>query len=174
MAFTPRPCVTLDRPPFLHLLFCCDSPRVMAASWAPRGQSIALDTADSQSEVVGGILVLEDDVDLRELLAMAFASVGSDTVLTAGSVGELQALGTSILHCANAVLDVNLGPGQPSGIDAARWLRSSGFHGGLVFLTGHATAFPGLRNACKELDAQLYEKPVPFERLAAIVQESHR
>jgi DNA-binding NtrC family response regulator len=122
--------------------------------------------------MVGGVLVLEDDVDLRELLAIAFASLGVDPVLTAGSVGEMQGLGRPTLDCADAVLDVNLGHDRLSGIDAARWLRSSGFSGQMIFLTGHAAAFPGLRKACEDLDAHLLEKPVPFERLAAVIRES--
>jgi CheY-like chemotaxis protein len=114
-------------------------------------------------------LVLEDDDDLREVLGLGLEGIGQE-VVQASSVSEMPKQDS--LGCQNAILDVNLGPGVPTGIDAARWLRAQGFQGGITFLTGHAASYPELRLACAELDAGLLEKPVPFELLAKQVSKA--
>src|SRR5579862_5380074 len=46
-----------------------------------------------------------------------------------------------------AILDVNLGPGCPSGLDAHSWLAAEHFSGRIVFLTGHAQSYPLVERA---------------------------
>ena len=85
--------------------------------------------------------LLDDDTDLLEILAELLQERGCRCLL-ARSLDELKAFGPEALAADVAVLDINLGAGQPSGIDAYDWLLSQNFAGRLLFLTGHAHAHP--------------------------------
>ena len=124
-------------------------------------------TLDSR---VKSIFLLEDDADLRETLELALKGLGVQQVLSVGSLRELQALGPKALGCACAVLDVNLGPRQPTGVDAGDWLRRCGFTGRIVFLTGHAGAYPLIQRASERLHSAILEKPASLGQLMAAIQ----
>jgi FixJ family two-component response regulator len=114
-----------------------------------------------------GILVLDDDADVRDSMELALQEAGAGYVLAAARFRDLEASG--VLDCSCAVLDVNLGPNEPTGIDAARWLRNQGFTGRILFLTGHAGAYPSIRQTCDELNASLIEKPADIDRLLDVI-----
>ena len=82
-------------------------------------------------------VLLDDDTDLLEILSELLKERHFRCLL-ARSLAELKALGPEVLAADVAVLDINLGAGQPSGIDAYDWLLGQGFAGRLLFLTGHA------------------------------------
>jgi FixJ family two-component response regulator len=103
--------------------------------------------------------LLDDDPDLLEALADLLATRGCRCLL-AQSVAELKALGTAALEADVAVLDINLGPGLPTGIDAYDWLLSQNFRGRLLFLTGHAHAHPLVARAEKLRHASVLDKPM--------------
>lgn len=117
------------------------------------------------------VLVLEDDDDLRSLLCDLLLSSGAQGCVSAGSVAELVARREEVLGCAVALLDVNLGAGLPSGLDAYHWLRENGFAGRIVFLTGHARSHPLVRQAHELAHAQVLSKPVSAKDLMALVME---
>src|SRR3954466_5014529 len=94
----------------------------------------------------GSILLLDDDADLRDAVGDLLGLFGA-RCLALPSVAALQAAEKEVLACKLAILDVNLGDGQPTGIDAYEWLRSRGFAGTFVFLTGHAASHPGVPRA---------------------------
>ena len=111
------------------------------------------------------VALLEDDDDLRTVLQEAFELLGVEHVVAADSLKQLQTASPRALECQAAVLDVNLGAGMPTGIDAARWLRSEGFAGRIVFLTGHAASFPDVNRLCQEPETVLLKKPMEIEQL---------
>ena len=114
------------------------------------------------------ILILDDDDDLRATLGDLFALIGEQTV-GAASLPQLIGLGARALECTLAILDVNLGPHQASGVDAYSWLTGRHFAGRIVFLTGHGRTHPLVASA-RALGVRVYEKPVgaqELERLAA-------
>ena len=79
------------------------------------------------------VIVVDDDVDLRDALSSLFRSVGLD-VSTFGSAAELlQAKLPETPSCL--VLDIRL-PGV-SGLDFQSQLGKSGIHLPVVFMTGH-------------------------------------
>jgi FixJ family two-component response regulator len=80
------------------------------------------------------------------------------------------ALGEEALKCEVAILDINLGPNQPSGIEAYAWLRQKGYTGRIVFLTGHASNHPLVIEASRIGDAEVFSKPVEPARLRSIVE----
>ena len=103
--------------------------------------------------------LLDDDPDLLEALADLLQTRNCHCVL-ARSVDELKALGRQVLDADVAVLDINLGPGLPTGLDAYEWLLSENFKGRLLFLTGHAHAHPLVARAEKLRRAAVLDKPM--------------
>jgi FixJ family two-component response regulator len=114
------------------------------------------------------VLILDDDEDLREVLAELFTGTLGIDCVGAASMDELLKLRERALSCKLAVLDVNLGPQSPSGFQAYSWLRSQGFAGRIVFLTGHAATRADVQEARRAGEVRVLEKPVPWETLASL------
>jgi DNA-binding NtrC family response regulator len=119
--------------------------------------------------MVGKVLLIEDDPDQLEMLAMALSLVCGRECVRARSYAELTGLADAALGCAIALLDVNLGARQPSGLDAYRWLRNHEYRGRVCFLTGHARSHPLVAQALAMGDACLVEKPIGTERLCELI-----
>ena len=119
--------------------------------------------------MVGKVLLLEDDADQLEMLAMALSIVCGRDCLLARSYKELVTAADAALSSSMALLDVNLGPQQPSGIDAYHWLREKNYRGRICFLTGHARSHPLVAKALAAGDAELVEKPIGTKQLCALV-----
>jgi len=117
----------------------------------------------------GHVLVVDDDEDLRQALGDVLVEILGVDWIGAASFEELVGLGERALACDVAILDVNLGAGRPSGIDAFEWLKGNGFRGRIVFLTGHARSDPLVAQAWGERSAHVYQKPMTLELLGAIV-----
>lgn len=118
------------------------------------------------------VLVLEDDDDLRGLICELLRMSGAVECLGVGSYEELLRHGEAALECTLALLDVNLGAGVPSGLDAHRWLRERGFRGRTVFLTGHARSHPLVSQAYTLTGVQVLAKPVDSGVLLALVEDA--
>jgi DNA-binding NtrC family response regulator len=116
------------------------------------------------------VLYVEDNDDLRELVVELVTLVLKHRCVGVGSYEELVALGKDALGCSVAILDINLGPDQRSGIDAYAWLRDQGYKGRIVFLTGHASTHPLVVEAQRIGDAEIFSKPIEPDRLRAIVE----
>jgi FixJ family two-component response regulator len=115
------------------------------------------------------VLVLEDDDDLRTILCELLTLAGADACVRARSLEELRRKGHEALGCGLALLDINLGAGVPSGLDAYRWLEENGFAGRTVFLTGHARSHPLVRAALELTHVQVLSKPIESKVLLALV-----
>ena len=90
----------------------------------------------------GGIFVLDDDDDLRVVLVDLIRRSTSRECIGLRTLDELRQQRAAVMQCALGVLDVNLGSGQPSGLDAFAWLRAERFAGRIAFLTGHGANTP--------------------------------
>ena len=121
--------------------------------------------------MAGRVLLLEDDADQLEMLALALSLVCGRECVRARSYDELVRAADAALSCEVALLDVNLGPRQRSGIDAYHWLRERKYGGRICFLTGHARSHPLVAQALAAGDAQLVEKPISTDRLCALVTQ---
>ncbi len=117
------------------------------------------------------VLVLEDDNDLRTLLCDLLVASGAKACVSAGSVEAMIRQKEQVLGCELALLDVNLGSGVPSGLDAYQWLRENGFGGRIVFLTGHARSHPLVRKAHDVSQARVLSKPVNAKVLMALLRD---
>lgn len=113
------------------------------------------------------LLVVDDDEDLREMFGRLFSSVRLPHV-SAASLAEVAALGDVLPQLDVALLDINLGTGQPSGVDVAKWLKERGYSPRIIFITGHAPEHP-LVSAAGDT-GHVLEKPVPPAELLRIVR----
>jgi DNA-binding response OmpR family regulator len=116
------------------------------------------------------ILILEDDDDLRASLSDLMSLEGAESCVTAASLAEVQARADEVLGCALAIIDVNLGEGVPSGVDAYRWLRDHEFAGRVVILTGHATSVTLARQLALLADVPVLLKPSGVDQLRQLVR----
>jgi FixJ family two-component response regulator len=117
------------------------------------------------------VLFLDDDDDLRTTFSDLVRTIFARECHGIGSHRDLVALGERALHCSVAILDINLGPESPSGLDAYGWLRHHGFEGRIVFLTGHATSHPLVVEARRLGDAEVVSKPVSLDRLTTMLED---
>ena len=116
----------------------------------------------------GSVLLLDDDDDLREAIADLLGLFGARCVAMP-SLRALVDAQAAALGCTLAILDVNLGDGQPSGVEAYEWLRGQGFAGRIVFLTGHAASHPAVARAAR-LGVRVLAKPIESSELRALVE----
>jgi CheY-like chemotaxis protein len=115
------------------------------------------------------ILIVEDDADLALLLSELLAGSGAETCV-AHSLDEVQAQEHEALACDLAILDVNLGAYEPTGVDVSRWLRDQGFEGPVVFLTGHARSHPMVAEAASVPGSRVLAKPIAAEDLSLLAE----
>jgi FixJ family two-component response regulator len=120
--------------------------------------------------MAASVFFLDDNEDLRETVADLLVLFKKRAVL-AGSYGQMVEMGDRVLGCGLAIVDINLGPDSPSGLEAYRWLRTRGFIGRIVFLTGHARSHPEVSEAHKIGEARVLEKPISLERLKLLLEE---
>jgi len=120
------------------------------------------------------VLFVEDNDDLRQTFVELTTVVLERRCVGVGSYNELVALGDEVLACDAAILDINLGPDQPSGIDAYEWLRHQGYPGRIVFLTGHASTHPLVIEATRIGDAEIFPKPIDADQVQSVVEGVRR
>jgi DNA-binding NtrC family response regulator len=118
------------------------------------------------------LLFVDDDPDMRDTMQGVAESLGIARCVVAGSLAEVKALGADALACRLAILDVNLGWDEPSGLDVESWLRGESFTGTIVFLTGHGNSDPRVREAAQKSHARVLLKPVSISKVAALVADS--
>ncbi len=116
-------------------------------------------------------LVLDDAADMRCLVGQMLQRFTGAHCLELASVAELKAASVQVLAAKVAIIDINLGEGQPSGLDAFHWLREQAYRGRVYFLTGHARHHP-LVVAASGMGAVVLEKPIRSAQLAAMVRSA--
>ena len=115
------------------------------------------------------IVFLDDNEDLRELLPALLETALGVECLPFASVIDFENHSDQVLNAKVAILDINLGPDVPDGVDAFNWLMERGFRGKILFFTGHARANPQVALAEKD-GARILEKPIHPDKLVAAVR----
>jgi len=117
------------------------------------------------------VLFLEDNQDLRDLVKMLLETTLQVECICFGSVMDIERHSSDVLRANVAILDINLGPNVPDGIDAFNWLKDHGFEGKILFLTGHARTIPQVTEAEKN-GAEVLEKPLRPDQLISFVSQA--
>lgn len=114
-------------------------------------------------------MFVDDDEDLRALMHDVFETVGVVRIVIAGSLREVEERRDEALACELAILDINLGSGQPSGVNVFEWLQHEGFVGRIVFLTGHAIDDPRVKDAASLAGSVIVSKPLSVTALRQVI-----
>ncbi len=122
------------------------------------------------SESLPAVLFVDDDPDLCAVMHDAFLRLGARSCKTLGSLREVQELGGEVHAFDLAVLDINLGPGLPNGVEVFYWLEDQDFKGRVVFLTGHAHDDPRVITAAAITGTLVFSKPVRSEDLRRLLE----
>lgn len=120
------------------------------------------------------VLFVDDDEDLREVMRDILKAVGVRRIVTAGSLREVKVLRDDAVGCELAIIDINLGPGEPSGIAIYEWLEQQGFRGEVVFLTGHAANDPRVQEAANLAGSAVASKPLSVAELRDLIGRSRQ
>src|SRR5687768_12560398 len=95
------------------------------------------------------VVFLDDSQDLRDLISTLLQTMLGVECSCFSSLVELEQHPDEVLHARVAILDINLGPEAPDGVDAFNWLMDHGFSGKVLFFTGHARTNPQVVQAQK-------------------------
>ncbi len=117
------------------------------------------------------IVFLDDSEDLRDLMSMLFASELGEECRCFNSLREFENHTNDVLRAKVVILDINLGPNVPDGVDAFHLLVERGFSGKVLFFTGHARTNPQVALA-ERSGATILEKPIQPETLVAFVKRA--
>lgn len=112
---------------------------------------------------------LDDSVDLQKLMSLLLKAKLDIDCLCFSSLDEMQAQREEVLSRDLAILDINLGPNIPNGLDAYHWLMECRFKGKVVMLTGHARSSPLVAAALKT-GLEVFEKPLKTEALLRAIR----
>lgn len=115
--------------------------------------------------MVEAVLFVDDDADLREAMQDVLGVLGVRRVVTAGSLRDLEGRRGEALACQLALVDINLGRGQPNGVNVFEWLEQEGFAGRIIFLTGHANKDPSVQQAASLSGSRVASKPLTIAQL---------
>jgi DNA-binding NtrC family response regulator len=118
------------------------------------------------------VLIIDDDEDLRLALADLVEASYHRNVIGAADLDALVALGPRALDCSLGIIDVNLGPGKPGGVEVLAWLREHGFRGRTVFLTGYGPTSPEAEHALRAGGVTVLAKPLGVDALLKIVENT--
>ena len=114
------------------------------------------------------VLFVDDDADLLEMIGLLFKQFKVPHVL-ARSLAAVQELGDQLRGVTTAILDVNLGPKQPSGVAVAKWLRERNSGVRIHFLTGHAEDHPLVIEASH--NGEVLAKPIDTRKLVDLARK---
>jgi FixJ family two-component response regulator len=117
----------------------------------------------------GGVLLLDDDDDLLATLGELVTLLTGRACVSTRSFEELLACRDDALACTDAILDINLGRGKPSGLDVYTWLKEQRFAGRIFFLTGHARSHPLVARARTLEGVHVLQKPIETEELCRVL-----
>jgi DNA-binding NtrC family response regulator len=118
------------------------------------------------------VLLVDDDDDLRAAMQEALHRIGVRRLIEAASLRDVEDQREEVLACELAIIDINLGYGEPTGIDVFEWLERAGFSGHVVFLTGHGSQDPQVKRAARLAHSQVASKPLGTAKLRDLISEA--
>jgi len=116
------------------------------------------------------VLIVDDDEDLRETLGDVLTSLDICSV-KAGSLRDIERRSDEVASCFLALLDINLGPNEPSGLDVCAWLLAHDFGGHIIFMTGHAAGYPLVSDARAMRGVAILQKPIDLRVIEGMIEQ---
>jgi DNA-binding NtrC family response regulator len=116
------------------------------------------------------VLLVDDDEDLRAAMDEVLHRIGVRRLIEAGSLRDVEDQREEALSCQLALVDINLGYGEPTGINVFEWLEREGFNGHVVFLTGHGSQDPRVQQAATLAGSQVASKPLTTAKLREMIE----
>ena len=119
------------------------------------------------------VLFVDDSSDICQVVEAMCQLLPEVDCLCVSSMSAVQERAAQVLQTALAILDVNLGPAEPSGVDIYRWLKGKNYHGKIVFLSGHARTDPQVEEAARISGVDFFQKPLAFDQIEALILGTH-
>jgi DNA-binding NtrC family response regulator len=114
------------------------------------------------------VLFVDDSSDLRQVMELMCQSLGIECICVPSMSAVLERV-AQVLRTDLAILDVNLGFGEPSGIEIYRWLKGQNYRGKIVFLSGHTRTDPQVAEATRISGVDFFRKPLGFDQIEALI-----
>ena len=115
------------------------------------------------------VLFVDDSSDLCQVIEIMCQSLPEVECICVSSMSAVLERAEQVLRTGLAILDVNLGPGEPSGVEIYRWLKGQNYHGKIVFLSGHARRDPLVEEATGISGVDFFQKPLGFGQIEAML-----
>ena len=119
------------------------------------------------------VLFVDDSSDICQVIEAMCQSLPEVECVCVTSMSAVQARAPLVLRTGLAILDVNLGPGKPSGVDIYRWLKANNYPAKIVFLSGHARTDPQVEEAARMSGVDFFQKPLAFDQIEALILGTH-
>ena len=115
------------------------------------------------------VLFVDDSSDLCQVIELMCQSLPEVECMCATAMSAVLERAAQVLRTRLAILDVNLGPGEPSGVEIYRWLKGQNYRGKIVFLSGHARTDPLVEEAATISGVDFFQKPLGFDQIEALI-----
>jgi response regulator of citrate/malate metabolism len=115
------------------------------------------------------VLFVDDNSDLCQVIDLMCQSLPGIECICVASMSAVLERVAQVLRTDLAILDVNLGPGEPNGIEIYRWLKGQNYHGKIAFLSGHARTDPQVEEATRISGVDFFQKPLGFGQIEALI-----
>jgi FixJ family two-component response regulator len=113
------------------------------------------------------VLILDDSQDLCEAMSQLILLRLCAPSLCVHSFDQLTENHERALRTRIAFLDVNLGAGPRTGVDAYDWLKSRNYAGHIYFFSGHANT--QLLGRPLQEGVRILSKPLPSGQLVELI-----
>ena len=115
------------------------------------------------------ITLVDDSRELRFLFDILIKQELGVPVIGCPSLKDVMQHRDEVLNSQAIIIDINLGPGEPDGVEVYRWIRDQKYDGQIFFFTGHAAEAPQVRVAAKT-GVPVLEKPLSAIELIDVVK----
>ena len=110
------------------------------------------------------LTIVDDCRELRHLIQLLAEEELGIGCLGVESLSELISNRDEVLKSNAILVDINLGQGEPDGVEVYHWIQQQGYEGQVLFLTGHAKESPQVQEASRT-GIPVLEKPMRADQL---------
>ena len=115
------------------------------------------------------VLFVDDSSDLCQIMETMCQSLRGVECICVPSMSAVLERAPQVLRTDLAILDVNLGFGEPSGTEIYCWLKGQNYRGKTVFLSGYTRTDPQVVEATKIPGVDFFQKPLGLSQIEALI-----